>query len=340
MGDHGGVLIRRDGAAWSAPEVTAYDNEAHLQNVIATDPQRVPGVGQDARTVMELPTSGGPIDVCIVGMDGSITVVECKLASNTERRRMVIGQVIDYAAAICQDGADAFLEAWRSRRGADLNEELEPAALDQLRRNVANARIDLCLAVDHIDREIRRLIEYLNRVTRADVMVTALQLAYARDGDVEILIPSTYGGELAAVKVRDSNRNTERWTWETFLAELRRDEDKQLAADLLSRLEQLGDLRGDHELVWFGSKPGGGVFFHPHGLRYAPFQLWVNSAGHLMIFGNWGQYGEVANHVGFAPLAELLRQDHLGGSKSVRVASLDLDKLWTTALDCATAVNE
>lgn len=339
MSDRGGVLVRRDGGDWSEPEVAAYENEAHLQQLIAGDPHRVPGVDRDALAVVELPTAAGPIDVSIVGRDGSITVVECKLASSRERRRMVIGQVIDYAAAVWEDGPDAFVAAWHGRGGPDLREELEPEALDRLRRNVAEARIDLCLTVDRIDGEVRRLVEYLNRVTRDDVVVTALELAYARHGDVEILVPSTYGGEIAAAKVRRSERSTERWTWESFLAALRRDEDRALAEELRARLERL-EVRGSHDLVSYGVKPGGAVYLHPYGLRYSPFQLWVNSRGDLVVFGNWGHYAVKANHHGFAPLAEVLGQDHTGSARSVRLADLDLDELWQAALACAEAINE
>ncbi|MFS8481418.1 MAG: hypothetical protein FWJ72_10865 [Acidimicrobiia bacterium] len=339
MSDRGGVLVRRDGGDWSEPEVAAYENEAHLQQLIAGDPHRVPGVDRDALAVVELPTAAGPIDVSIVGRDGSITVVECKLASSRERRRMVIGQVIDYAAAVWEDGPDAFVAAWHGRGGPDLREELEPEALDRLRRNVAEARIDLCLTVDRIDGEVRRLVEYLNRVTRDDVGVTALELAYARHGDVEILVPSTYGGEIAAAKVRRSERSAERWTWESFLAALRRDEDRALAEELRGRLERL-EVRGPHETLWFGAKPRGGIYFHLHGLRYAPFQLWVNGAGDLVAFGNWTRYPQVANHAGFARLARSLDQDHEGPPRSVRLADRDLDELWDAAVECAEAINE
>jgi len=41
----------------------------------------------------------------IAAPDSAITVVECKLESNAEKRRMVIGQLIDYAAAITADGS-------------------------------------------------------------------------------------------------------------------------------------------------------------------------------------------------------------------------------------------
>ena len=78
-------------------------------------------------TVRELATSAGPADVCIVGPDGSITVVECKLASNSDRRRMVIGQVIDYASAIWLDGEKAFREQWARQGGAELDELWEGA---------------------------------------------------------------------------------------------------------------------------------------------------------------------------------------------------------------------
>lgn len=117
---------------------------------------------------------------------------------------MVVGQVLDYAAAISKDGTDAFLDTWHRRGGPDLRTGLDDSAIDQLRRNVSDGRIDLCLAVDRIDGDLRRLVEYLNATTRDDVRVTALQLVYASHGDVEILVPSTYGGELAEAKVRTS----------------------------------------------------------------------------------------------------------------------------------------
>lgn len=67
--------------------------------------------------------------MCVVGRDGSIAVVECKLASNGDRRRMVIGQVIDYAAAISMAGAGAFISHGLRNTQTDLRVELDNAAL-------------------------------------------------------------------------------------------------------------------------------------------------------------------------------------------------------------------
>jgi len=128
---------------------------------------------------------------------------------------MVIGQILDYAAAIWQAGPDAFHRQWSRQGGPDLS-DLDDNSRDQLDRNITDGRIHLCLAVDLIDADLRRLVEYLNCITRDDVRVTALQLTYARHGSVEILVPSTYGGEIAHAKTQAAHRK-DSWTKESFL---------------------------------------------------------------------------------------------------------------------------
>lgn len=120
-------------------------------------------------------------------------------------------------------------------------------------------------------------------------------------------------------------------TRELFFEAIRTEEDRQLAAAYFSRVESL-ERRGDHQVVWFGTYPNGGVFLHPYGLRYAPIQLWVNKAGRLMLYGNWSSWAAVAGHEGFARLARLLGQDHLGGHKGVPAGSLPIDEVWPEIL--------
>jgi hypothetical protein len=342
MSDDQRILVRRAGSdtSWSSPETSTYDNEAHLQALLVSDPHRVPGVNHEASAVAELSTSGGPIDVTIIESDGALTVVECKLASNSERRRMIIGQVIDYASAIWMDGTDSFFSAWEARGGSDLSEVLTPDAFVALKRNIAEARINLCLAVDAIDDDLRRLVEYLNQVTGESVGVTALQLGYARHGEIEILIPSTFGGEIAAAKARTSEASKNRWTWESFLDAIASEADLRLAQEYFDRLEALGDRRGNHTLVWYGNRPDGGIYLHPYGLRYAPIQLWVNKSGRLMLYGNWKIWGTIAGHEGFAGLATLFGQDHRNGYRGVAADSLDINAVWSESLKCAIAINE
>lgn len=332
-------MIRHGDSGWVTPDTNAYENEAHLRDLLVANPARVPSVTEEAFSVSELLTTAGPIDVTIVDIDGAITVVECKLSSSSERRRMIIGQVVDYASAIWLDGPPAFLSSWERRGGPVLEEGLTKAAMEQLRANVEEGRINLCLAVDHIDADLRRLIEYLNLVTKDHVRVTALQLAYSKHGDIEILVPSTYGGEIAAAKARRSPGPSAPWTRESFLEALTSDSDKELALRLFELLDDQQERRGNHELLWMGTSPGGGVFFHPFGLRYAPFQLWRRKDGQLMIYGNWRNYQGHTGLVGYARLAALLGQDYQGKAGGVPLRTLNLDELWAVACECAIEIN-
>jgi hypothetical protein len=339
MADHS-VLVRAFGSnsGWSEPETSAYTNESHLQELLANDAARLPGVPEGAVAVREFPTSAGPIDLCVVSPNGELTVVECKLSSNSEKRRMVIGQVIDYAAAVRADGSALFRERWAQRSKVDLDEFLDPEASNALDEGIELGKINLCLAVDQIDADLRRLIEYLNLVSRDDVKVTALQLAYARHGDLEILIPSTFGSELAEAKSVRAN-NLERWTWAEFVDSLSSPSDVEIAVDLYNRLQETESL-GLHGKLWFGSKPGGGIFFHIYGYRYAPFQLWRNAAGELRVFGNWRQWSKIRNDARFEQLALLLGQDYTGGAKSIAISGVDLEQFWNVAAECDRAINE
>lgn len=336
-----GLLVRSVGTdgPWQSPEMSSYTNEDHLQGIIAADPQQIPGVPEGAWTVREFPTGAGPADVCIVAPDGSATVVECKLASNSERRRMVLGQVLDYASAICEAGSQAFHEQWIRQGGVDLASVLGGTAFDQLGRNIDEGRIHLCLAVDQIDADLRRLVEYLNRITRDDIGVTALQLTYARHGDVEILSPSTYGGEIVDTKTRSSTKPAA-WTKDTFLDALVSDDDRDRVTRLFTLLDALGVRYGTHDDLWFGNRQGGGIFFHPYGLTYAPFQLRINKSGQLMVYGTWNQYDAVRHHPGFADLATLTGQDHRSTAKAFPITDLDMDQFWQVVLDCARRINE
>ena len=342
MTDSTKILVHRvgDPAPWSTPESSSYVNEAHLQEVLAASPHWVPGVPDGSLSVRELCTSAGPVDVVIIAPDGALTVVECKLESNPEKRRMVIGQLIDYAAAICADGHERFHGAWAARGGPDLASVLTPEAVEELRSRIETATIGLCLAVDRIDADLRRLVEYLNRATHDGIAVTALQLAYARHADLELLVPSTYGGEIAAAKaIHGSPGRSDHWTRETFVDAVEDPTDTAFLIRVLERLDAPARRLGSHNPLWFGVRPGGGMFVFPFGLQHPPFQLAINGAGRLTIKGCWQRFPEVARHPGFAELAAMLGQDENGPTRFVPVADLDPDAVWEVAERAAHAIN-
>ena len=213
---------------------------------------------------------------------------------------------------------------------------VDPEALAALDENLERGRINLCLAVDLIDDDLRRLIEYLNLVSVDDVRVTALQLRYARHGDLEILIPTSFGAELAERANLKSKRDP--WTWTEFIESLASIEDRSFAEEIHTRVEQF-EKAGTHGPLWFGTKPGGGVFVHISGQRYAPFQLWRSGTGELRVFGNWTSWPHLKNDERFAGLATLLGQSHESGMKSFPVSKLDLQQFWEVAVECDRAIN-
>lgn len=78
---------------------------------------------------------------------------------------------------------------------------------------MTHGRFTLVLAVDGINDDLRRIIEFLSHSTSASLTVLAFELARVARGDVEVLMPRTYGAELAAAKIRQPNGTTPRYSW-------------------------------------------------------------------------------------------------------------------------------
>jgi len=194
------ILIREQGGEWVHPASRKYKNERDMQELLAANPNWIPGVEGKAIVALEISTMAGPADICVLTDDGSITVIECKLQSNSENRRMVIGQVLDYASAISTSGPEALRASWRKAADEDPQEILGTDTWGQVTANLRSGTLNLCLAVDTIDQEIRRLVGYLNKITIAAVAVTALELQYAKHDEFEVLVPTVFGEELAAAK--------------------------------------------------------------------------------------------------------------------------------------------
>ncbi|GAH39351.1 unnamed protein product [marine sediment metagenome] len=169
--------------------------------------------------------------------------------------------------------------------------------------------------------------------------MTALQLAYARHTDLEVLVPSTYGGEIAAANTAQGSRRPDRWTRESFVGALEDPADKSFLARILDRLDHHHQSPDHRDPLWYGARPGGGLFFHLFGLKYPPFQLAINSAGRLTIKGTWQGFREIAGHPGFAELAAMLGQDENGPTRFVPVADLDPETLWNVAETTARLIN-
>lgn len=287
------LIVRHVGESWSSPAVTSYSAESHLQEVLAGQPSLLPGVSSSPVAVRELQTGAGPLDVVVIDAEGQLTLVECKLASNAQIRREIVGQVLDYASALWRMSFEQLDTRWRQRHpntlgiiealGAEAEEatSIEAAVTENLRLG----RFNVVLAVDEINDGLRRIVEFLNDRTAADLSVVTMELRYARHGDVEMLVPTVFGAELARAKAEKAGTTT---SWAEadvhgYLAE-------HWAADAAPVAEILDALRPLPGLRFVGTRASTPSLIArwdgPHGTAW-PFVIYTSKRPHLRINFHW-----------------------------------------------------
>lgn len=206
------ILVRnKNGGGWSRATELKFQDEAMLQNTLYQSPDIIPveKMGDTVRRprifIKEagLPGSG---KTDLIGIDeyGGIMIVECKLAVNREVRRQVIGQVFEYAAYLWKMSYAEFdqmcckAEKWGDgglievmRRRVEVNGETWD-------REGFEASVTACLeqgdfrlvvAVDHLNDELKRIIEFLNSRSSNSTQVYALELRQFDGEEVQLLVP-------------------------------------------------------------------------------------------------------------------------------------------------------
>ncbi|NYI42986.1 hypothetical protein BJ993_000066 [Nocardioides aromaticivorans] len=290
------ILVRNDNTRWREPEVTAYANEAALQQLVAESPDLL--TGQDLATVDEfwIPEIGY-IDIVGVGADGSITVVECKLRANPEIRREVVGQVLAYAGGLWQMSYDDFASTWAARAGRPLTAHVADKAgaadADQVRAGVeANLRsgeFTLVIVVDEITSELKRIIEWLNVMTKTEVSVLALELQYLKEGNTEILVPRLYGDALASAKRSSPSASGAKWNAGTFAAAVEDlgEKARTAVADLMAH----GEAHGVHPWWGVGQTPGMSWYYQVGPAKVSLFQIYLRPTGAVVAASVGGLFG-------------------------------------------------
>lgn len=257
------ILIRQEGGTWREPTDAGYALESELQEILAEHPELIPGVSPAARTCREFQSEVGPADIVVVDSTGEVTLVECKLASNPQIRREVVGQMFDYASRLWGMDPEDFDARWRARTSKSLfDNDVEGALLRAtVAGNLAEGRFRIVLAVDAINAPLKRMIEYLNAMSGPATSVIAVEYSRLRQGSVEILMPQVYGQELAETKsAAVSGGDLTQWDVDSYRAWMaEHDGDNLPAFDLfLSEALAVG-------LPFVGSKaasPTGGLRIH------------------------------------------------------------------------------
>jgi hypothetical protein len=240
---------------WKAVQSADYKDEAHLQTLLASSPALIPveeiieGASPLLVAVTELGLPGsGNTDLLAFNSEGAVILVECKLATNSEIKRKVVGQILEYGAylwgmsyeeldrRISPKTGKSLLELVRSTpEGSDIDEEeFRSGVKESLERGTLN----LIIAVDDINAELSRTINFLNGCGKPAFTFHALEMKQFTEGMTEVLMPYVHGPTLPPTIP------TKRWTEETFLQQL---QDRQssdsfaLVQDLYEWSKQVAD---------------------------------------------------------------------------------------------------
>lgn len=142
------------------------------------------------------------VDVLLIDQDATPTLVEVKRGSNTQLRREVTGQLLEYAAHARHTWTAAGLQEEfekRTNRQAELGNLLdsqdEPDTdvfWEKVETNLRASKLRLLIVADAIPDELARVVEFLNEQMR-DVEVLAIEVKrYASDGR-ETFVPTVIG---------------------------------------------------------------------------------------------------------------------------------------------------
>ena len=202
-----------------------YEAEELLQELLANYPGLLAGDEDDTarrwlliQRELEIASEedgGGrwSIDHLFVDDQGVPTLVEVKRSSNTEIRRQVVGQLLEYAAnasAYWQlDKLRAIFEANSEAAGKDPAEEVaelvgdsDPDAYwEQVRTNLEARKLRLVFVADRIPSELARIVEFLNeQMATTEVIALEVKQYLEKDGKRQTLVPRIVGRTQRAIR--------------------------------------------------------------------------------------------------------------------------------------------
>ena len=285
---------------WQVVESSAYSDEGQLQELLDESPEVVsleeirPGAGQLMAAIREFNLPVGFIDLLAFTAQGDIAIIECKQAKNTQAKREVIGQILDYAAHLWEmsyESLDDKVQATKGKSLADfvhskVGEEWDE---EQFRANVRagleEGNFILVIVVDEINDELSRIVRYVNATGSPSFSFAALEMRRFTTEQSEMLVPHVFGQVRATPKQSTASKN--KWSEETFFSELCRLHGDQAEANARAILEWC---RKKNLRVWYGEGTRSGSFvpvFDCNGKSYSIFAVWTY--GRFEIYFQWYQ---------------------------------------------------
>ncbi|MEV6283368.1 hypothetical protein [Kribbella sp. NPDC051770] len=277
------VLVRGEGK-WTPATLTSWASEAELQEVLCDSPELMPGCeGAVVVTEFRIP-SVGAVDLVCVHDTGAISLVECKLAKNPEIRRSVVGQIFAYASGMSEMSRAEFGQEFAGRCGRSLADVITEAAGPdfsvedfevELTKTLAKGRFRLIIVVDQITTELRAIVEYLNLHLAETVTIIALELGRVLAGDSQVLVPRTYGAEVAERRDRVAGVKR-RWTrgeLDEAISQIGDSKARQFVESVLAHAKDRGAVVNGGS----GPVPSAGIYYPQDGKRRSVVSVYADA---------------------------------------------------------------
>jgi hypothetical protein len=278
---YGEIFLLTDDEELIDMEETRYDSEELLQKLLADYPKLLAGNQIDPdnprRWLLIGREIGVPdavngnnrwsLDHLFIDQDGIPTLVEVKRSSNTEIRRQVIAQLLEYAANSVLyweiDDIIGVFKATCQTRGIDPDTVLQrhigcegnaSVFWGRVQSNIMGGNIRLLIVADEIPRELQRIIEYLNeQMSSAEVL--GIEVKQYSGNNLNIMVSRVIGQTMRAVSAKTQARTTKQWDRELFIEELAAS-NKKIEADVLSSIITWAEDRELRIIYGQGQKEG------------------------------------------------------------------------------------
>lgn len=188
------IYIRNASGSLEPLAEKRFKSEALLQKLIGEHPELLAGEQMSPddplRWILirrEMPIEAWAVDHLLIDQHGRPTLVEVKRGSNSQIRREVVGQMLDYAATAAsvwsernlrqffEDSQDDPDEAIGELLQDDVAPDIE-AFWERVVTNLEANRLRLLFVADEVPAELERVVKFLNEQTRENLEVLAVEV--------------------------------------------------------------------------------------------------------------------------------------------------------------------
>ena len=190
-------ILIRSGSESNLISASEFEKESDLELLLAERPDllvddRGTDIGYvDRQVVLE----AGKLDLLFVDSEGVPIAVETKLESNSEARREVVAQVIDYLSSLTSLTVDELDKQVNGKLELALR-ALSPASDDSdfenlwqlVGANLRDGRARLVVVVDEAPDDLQRIFRFLARKSDLDVQLLSIQRYFSPSAG-EVFVP-------------------------------------------------------------------------------------------------------------------------------------------------------